>query len=187
MVRNMELALHQYEYRYCLPEDHVYEFRLSDTGNNGIKSESSGQGFYSITVNGEVYSDGGAFGAEEVDYIRGPCDVGETSLQFILMTGTEPEDISWSLTADTDNVITNPGGGPWPGYAGRNINYVDHECLKASPCYKFEVKSNKGNGMTNGNLEINFGNENVGFTTFENGSSKEFKFGDGCETNVGRL
>jgi hypothetical protein len=186
-VVKMDKSFHQYEYRYCLPDTEVYEFRLSDTGGDGIKSADSGEGFYEIKVNGKAYSEGGDFGATEVDYIRGPCGLGQKALQFILKTGNEPEDISYSLTADVDGVIQNPGGGPWPAYAGRNINFVNHECLSTSPCYTFELRSSTGKGMVNGNLEINFGEENVGFTNFKVGSSQIFKFGDGCDgINVDR-
>jgi hypothetical protein len=177
--------LKEFAYRYCVPDGQTYEFRLSDSGGDGIQG-SYGHGFYTIVVNGETYSEGGMFGFEEVDYIQGDCPFNSDKvLQFILTTGTNPQEVSWKLTSVPEGAVAESWGGPWPGYIGRSISYVDHSCLTANACYTLEVKSSNRNGLENGSFEINWDQNNVAFSTFPSGSSEEHTFGS-CEASEGR-
>ena len=180
--------LKEFVYRYCVPDDEIYEFRLSDSGGDGIHSSEYGDGFYTIVVDGEVYSEGGMFGSEEVDYIRGHCPSdSDKSLQFMLTTGTKPQDVSWSLTSSVpETVLTESSGGPWPGHHDENISFSTHSCLTANACYTLTVMSSKGNGLDNGSFEINWDKNNVAFSNFSSGSSEIYTFGNTCEASEDR-
>jgi len=179
--------LKEFVYRYCVPDDQTYEFHLSDSGGDGIQP-SYGYGFYTIVVDGETYSEGGMFGFEEVDYIQGDCPSdSDKVLQFILMTGANPQLVSWKLTSvPAEGVMTESKGGPWPGYIGRSISYVAHSCLSANACYSLTVMSSNGSGLKNGSFEISWDNTNVAVSTFPSGSSEEYTFGS-CEAMLERI
>jgi len=177
--------LKEFVYKYCVPDDQIYEFHLSDSGGDGIHSSEHGDGFYTIVVNGETYSEGGTFGSEEVDYILGDCpSESDKVLQFILATGTNPQDVSWKLTSVREGrVMTESKGGPWPGYSDRSISFIDHSCLAVNACYTLTVMSSNGWGLENGSFEINWDKKNVAFSNFAYGSSVEHTFGS-CETSI---
>jgi hypothetical protein len=179
--------LKEFVYRYCVPDDQTYEFHLSDAGGDGIQP-SYGHGFYTIVVDGETYSEGGMFGFEEVDYIQGDCPSdSDKVLQFILMTGANPQLVSWKLTSvPAEGLMTESKGGPWPGYIGRSISYVAHSCLSANACYSLTVMSSDGSGLKNGSFEINWDTNYVAFSTFPSGSSEEYTFGS-CEAMLERI
>eukprot|EP00545_Synedropsis_sp_CCMP1620_P004829 CAMPEP_0119002810 /NCGR_PEP_ID=MMETSP1176-20130426/143_1 /TAXON_ID=265551 /ORGANISM="Synedropsis recta cf, Strain CCMP1620" /LENGTH=783 /DNA_ID=CAMNT_0006954337 /DNA_START=114 /DNA_END=2465 /DNA_ORIENTATION=+ len=177
---NLNMAKHEYSHRYCVPDDKVYEFRLSDSGGDGIKSTMDSiedQGFYEISVNGEIYSSGGQFEYDEVDYIQGPCEDNKELLQFVLTTGTAPGTVTWKLQED-GSAVDIAEGGPWPSHNGRSISYVAHECLDPSKCYTYSIFSANGDGLHNGHLEVNWNSNNVAMTPFESGPSLFFPFGN---------
>ena len=177
--------LKEFVYRYCVPDDQIYEFRLFDSGGDGIQG-SSGYGFYSIDVNGETYSEGGMFGSEYVVYIRGDCPLDSDKVfQFLLTTGTKPQDVSWELTSVPEGVMTESRGGPWPEHRDQSFSFMSHSCIAANACHTLTVKSSNGNGLQHGNFEIAWDNDNVGFSTFQSGSSEEYTFGS-CEESEGR-
>lgn len=178
-------AFKTYTYEYCLKATDTFEFHLLDSNGDGIASDEFGHGYYTIQVNGEVYSSGGYFHSEEIDYVQGKCrNANAKRLQFILTTGFHPEDVTWSLTSDP-NVVDHTGG-PWPNSAGKSIAYFAHACLDDSVCYTVGVHSAKGNGLDRGNFEVNWDDENVGFSTFVDGLSHAFSFGACGITENGR-
>lgn len=185
-VKSYDQKFELHEYRYCVPIDQTYEFRLSDKGGDGIKGATTGRGFYTITVDGEVYSEGGMFGYEQIDYIRGYCPSADQKIfEFSFATGTKPEDISWTLTSVPEGLVAQPAGGPWPTFAGKSISYFSHTCLDPTGCYTLTLLSSKGEGLTNGNYEISWDKKNIAFSDFPQGSSEIHSFGD-CQTSSGR-
>ena len=179
--------LKEFVYKYCVPDDQIYEFHLSDSGGDGIHSSEHGDGFYTIVVNGETYSEGGTFGSKEVDYILGDCpSESDKVLQFILATGTKPQDVSWKLTSVHEGrVMTESKGGPWPGYSDRSIGFIAHSCITANSCHTLNIMSSNGNGLVHGSFEINWDKNNVAFSTFSSGNSEKYTFGN-CEASEGR-
>ena len=176
--------LKEFVYRYCIPDDQIYEFRLFDSGGDGIQG-SSGYGFYSIDVNGETYSEGGTFGSKQLVYIQGDCPLDSDKVfQFLLTTGTKPQDVSWELTSVPEGVMTESRGGPWPEHRDQSFSFMSHSCIAANACHTLTVKSNNGNGLQDGNFEINWDNDNIGFSTFSSGSSEEYTFGS-CGASEG--
>jgi hypothetical protein len=173
-------AFHTYIYKFCVSSKNSFEFHLEDSGNDGIQGEF-GQGFYTTAIDGETYSSGGNFKSEEVDYIHGKCSNAATSrVQFILLTGDKPEDVTWNLKSDPEGIIDHTGG-PWNN--GKNANIFVHACLLTEACYDLTVYSANGNGLTNGNVEVNWDDDNVGFSKFGSGSEVSFRFGD-CEPDM---
>lgn len=161
---------HTYVYKYCVKSSDTFEFHLNDSGNDGISSNAFGHGWYTISIDGETYSTGGTFTTEEIDYVHGPCSTeGTERLQFILLTGTKPQDVTWNLKAE--GVID---------YTGLSLNYFSHSCLSAEQCYTITVMLANNNGLDSGNFEINWMGENVAFSTFSNGAAEAFSFGN-CE------
>lgn len=175
---------HTYIYKYCVKSSDTFEFHLNDSGNDGISSNAYGNGWYTIAIDGETYNSGGKFTVEEVDYVHGPCSrEGTERLQFILLTGTKPQDVTWNLKAEGFIDYT---GGPWANYAGQSLKYFSHSCLSAEYCYTITVMSSNGNGLNDGNFEINWMGENVAFSTFSNGSAEANSFGNCVGMTDGR-
>jgi hypothetical protein len=167
-------------YKFCVGAKHSFEFHLVDSGNDGIQGVF-GQGFYTTAINGVTYSSDGTFKSEEVDYIHGKCSNEATSrVQFILLTGDKPEDVTWSLTSDPEGFIDHTGG-PWNN--GKNTNVFVHACLSKEPYYDLTVYSANGNGLEHGNVEVNWDDNNVGFSTFDSGPEVNFRFGN-CESDI---
>merc|ERR1711915_570876 len=170
-----------YVHKYCVAEEQIYEFHLHDIGGDGIQSEENGNGYYTISVNGEVYSEGGNFENEEVDYIQGKCqNVNESRLQFILKTGVSPQDVSWTLSKESGDALYN--GGPWEMFAGQSLHFFSNICLPADECFTLTLKSSSGNGLNNGHYEINWDQANVAFGNFSDGPREANNFGN-CQTH----
>lgn len=129
---------------------------------------------YTITVDGTLYSSSdGSFGSEEVDYVRGPCDSNQGLMQFVLETGTRPQDITWKLARKTGGDILT--GGPWADHAGTSVRYVTHQCLVPNACYNLKVNSN--GGLSGGSIEVNWNGQNVRSSTFSSGNEDSTEFG----------
>lgn len=162
-----------FSYRYCIDDNQGYEFRILDSGNNGISSMVDA---YTITVDGEPYSSSdGQFTSEEVDFVVPPCGPNMDMMQFVLNTGTKPEAVTWKLERENggQNILN---GGPWPDHAGESIGYVIHECLVPTLCYELEVSF--ADGMSGGSIEVNWQAQNV--DTSSSGNTETARFGGGC-------
>jgi len=167
------------------PSRTIFNSQFAVLDGDGIQG-SYGHGFYTIDVNGETYREGGMFGFEELVYIQGDCPSdSDKVLQFILTTGTKPQDVSWKLSSVPAGVMTESGGGPWPGYSDRSIGFIAHSCITANSCHTLNIMSSNGNGLVHGSFEINWDKNNVAFSTFSSGNSEKYTFGN-CEASEGR-
>jgi len=175
----------EYYYRYCVPDHQLYEFRIDDSGDDGIQGDH-GYGYYRLEVNGTIEDEGGDFNRFAIDYFEGICDGRYTSIQFKLHTGTNPQFVSWYLSADSDTYSLPLSGGPWtnPFFAGTSLQYQLQECLPTANCYTVSVKSNPDTDdyepSRGGSIELNHGDINIGNNNLSDGDEQFYTFGENC-------
>jgi len=180
----------EHYYRFCVPDHQLYEFRINDSGGNGIQGDN-GHGYYRLEVNGRIEDEGGDFTRFEIDYFEGICDGDFASLAFKLHTGTNPHFVSWFLSADAEVDHLPVSGGPWnnPIFIGINMNFSLRHCLPIARCYSLKVKSDPTGyylPSEGGSIEVDYANSNIGYDNFSDGDEKIYIFGENCGASSNR-
>jgi len=197
-------SFQEHYYRYCVPDHQLYEFRINDSGSDGIQGEQYGNGYYRLEVNGVIEDEGGDFNQFAIHYFQGICDGDYASLNFKLHTGTNPQFVSWHLSSTDNNNNSDTtaashlpmSGGPWndnPLFVGMNMYFLLQDCLPTAKCYTLKLKSEPNDSDDNdyepsegGSIEIDYGNTNIGFDTFSDDDEKIYTFGADCGASSSR-
>lgn len=183
-------SFQQHYYRYCVPDHQLYEFRISDSGGDGIQGDH-GHGFYELKVNGIVEDEGGDFNRFAIDYFEGTCEGVYSSFELRLFTGTNPHFVSWQISSDSNYEGLPMSGGPWtnPFFRGMNMEYNLQECFPTASCYTLTVKSNPDGyyqSSTGASARVNFGGTNVGYDLFTDWDERVYNFGANCGLSSNR-
>jgi len=183
-------SLKQYYHRYCVPSHQLYEFRIMDSGRDGIQGDH-GDGFYELKANGEIEDEGGSFASFAIDYFEGPCDGEYSSFQFKFKTGTNGRFVSYELSSESEQkglpMKSNSFASPY--LQNINMEFLVQECFPTANCYTLITKSEPYGDYepsTGGSVEVEFGGSWIGFNNFDDGDNFNYNFGENCNLSSDR-
>jgi len=184
-----------YTFNYCLPPKCTYTFTIYDSYGDGICCEE-GDGYYSVTYNGDEIASGGEFGTEAATNFgcvaTSPpapsptldCTSSEALLEVYLKTDNRPRKINWKVyDTETGNEIVGVDD-----YTEdmKEEEFTYKECVNRDICLEFEITKRDGGGICCSQGEGEFIVEYDGVIVAEGGDNFDAIYTSptfGCESS----
>lgn len=122
----------EYEEDFCIPDD-GYIFSMNDKFGDGICCDS-GQGSYTVTLNGKDIKSGGKFRQSETTDVMRACAGGEGRIMMEVNTDFFGSETSWTL--NTMAGVELMSGSDYEAWETAK----DTMCLDSSACYSFTIR-----------------------------------------------